>query len=105
MTANKKAIHPEQADHLGRTAFQNQDHPTTLTPRQQRILEALTENPEGLLSFDLRHKCGCMNIADEVMAMRRLGFNIPCELEPFVTVDGVKSKIGRYLLVNQEGRT
>ncbi|MCX5875752.1 MAG: hypothetical protein NT087_05555 [Deltaproteobacteria bacterium] len=69
-----------------------------LTPRHQRIVAALSENPIGILSFDLRQKCGCMNIADEVMAMRRLGFNITCELEPYTTEDGVKSKIGRYRL-------
>ena len=74
-----------------------------LTPRQQRIVNALTEIPKGLLSFDLRKKCGCMNIADEVMAMRRLGFNITCKLEPYTTEDGVKSKIGRYRLVSQGG--
>lgn len=104
MTANKKAIHPEQADHLGRTAFQIQDHHTTrLTPRHQRIHAALTETNEGILSFTLREICKCQNVADEVMAMRRQGFNITCELEPFITVDGVKSRIGRYRLVSREG--
>lgn len=83
----------------------NNKNTIKLTPRHQRIHAALAEvAPEGILSFDLRDKCGCMNIGDEVMAMRRQGFNITCELEPFVTVDGVKSKIGRYRLVSQEGQ-
>ena len=100
MTTNSKAASPVQAGTLGETASERHANNTTqLTPRHQRIHAALAEvAPKGILSFDLRHKCGCMNIADEVMAMRRLGFNITCELEPFVTVDGVNSRIGRYCL-------
>lgn len=76
---------------------------TTLTPRHHRIHAALTDFPEGILSFTLRHICGCQNIADEVMSMRRQGFNIICEILPYITQDGVKSKTGRCRLVNQDG--
>jgi len=74
-----------------------------LSPRHQRILNALSEAPNGILSFTLREICQCQNVADEVMAMRRRGFIISCELEPYRTVDGAKTKIGRYRLVSQEG--
>ncbi len=102
----KKMGQPRQRyapqDKPGQSAKQEK-HTTQLTPRHQRIHTALTDTPAGLLSFDLRHKCGCMNIADEVMAMRRQGFKITCTMEPFITADGGKGKIGRYRLVNQEG--
>lgn len=106
----RKAVFPVlQAGTLGETALNLHADSTTnsnflplLTPRHKRIHKALKENPAGLLSFDLRNKCGCMNIADEVMVMRRQGFDIACELEPFITCDGIKSKIGRYRLADQE---
>lgn len=124
MAANKKAALPVQAGTQGNTASKlhadlttptpfNQSHcperprqvspETQLTPRHRRISNALNETPEGILSFTLREICKCQNVADEVMAMRRQGFNITCELEPFITVDGIKSKIGRYRLVSQRG--
>lgn len=68
------------------------------TPRQQRILNALNENINGILSFELRKIAGCMNIGDEVQILRRRGVPIICEMEPFITKDGAKTKIGRYRL-------
>lgn len=124
MTTNSKAALPVKAGTLGNTASKLHGNLTTptpfnqprcperprqtplatqLTPRHQRISNALNETPEGILSFTLREICKCQNVADEVMAMRRRGFNITCELEPFITVDGVKSYIGRYRLVSREG--
>lgn len=122
MAPNKKAALPLQAGTLGNTASKPPANHTTqstlnqlpcpvwprqttlasrLTPRHERILNALTQTPEGILSFTLREICKCQNVADEVMAMRRRGFNISCELEPYITMDGAKSKIGRYRLVSQ----
>ncbi|MDR3631386.1 MAG: helix-turn-helix domain-containing protein [Desulfocapsaceae bacterium] len=105
---NRKAASPPQAGTLGETASKQDANYTTsahclpcLSARHRRILKALTENPAGLRSFDLRKHCGCMNVADEVMAMRRRGFDIPCTMEPYKTVDGTESRIGRYRLVGQ----
>ena len=107
MNAKNKAASPVQADHLGETASRNQDHITTptpfpqasrLSPRKRRTITALEENPGGLLSYDLGRMVGAMNIADVVMHLRRTGFNISCELEPFTTQDGERSKVGRYRL-------
>lgn len=124
MTTNSKAALPDQAGTLGNTASKLQANPTTPTPfnqprcpkgpsqsapaqplslRHQRIFNALNETPSGILSFTLREICKCQNVADEVMAMRRLGFKITCELEPYRTVDGAKTKIGRYQLESKEG--
>lgn len=77
--------------------------PPRLTPRHQRIIDALTATPKSILSYDLRAIARCQNIADEVQQLRKLGFKIVVEMEPFVTVDGVKSRIGRYRLADQEG--
>lgn len=69
-----------------------------LTPRQQRAVDALTEKTEGILSYELGRITGAMNIADLIMILRRMGFNIDCQMEPFTTQDGDKSRVGRYLL-------
>ncbi|OGR01455.1 MAG: hypothetical protein A2511_00860 [Deltaproteobacteria bacterium RIFOXYD12_FULL_50_9] len=98
MTINNKAASPEQVGDLGNTALETITNNTTLTPRQQRIVTALTENIGGVLSYDLRQIAGAMNIADEIKILRRRGVGIICEFEPFITRDGVKSKIGRYRL-------
>jgi hypothetical protein len=83
-------------------------HPTPplylLNPRQQRAITAFNENPGGLLSYELGRIVGAMNVPDLIMTLRGLGFNIPCELEPFITQDGVKSRVGRYRLIVQEGQ-
>jgi len=71
------------------------------TPQHHCIYAALTDFPEGVLSATLREICKCQNIADDVMAMRRQGFNISYELEPYTTEAGVESKIGRYRLKGQ----
>lgn len=104
MTPNNKAALPVQASTLGITASKPLANHSTLTPRQQRILAALNStSKDGILSYDLRQIAGCMNIADEVMELRRLGVSITCELEPFTTLDGRKSKIGRYRLEQPGG--
>lgn len=98
MIINDKAALPEQVGDLGNTASKIHANNTTLTLRQQRIVTALSESNSGILSYELRGIAGCMNIADEVQILRRRGVPIVCELEPFVTRDGAKAKIGRYKL-------
>lgn len=74
-----------------------------LTLRKQRIIAALTDFPEGHLSYTLGEIAGAMNIADEIMHLRRMGFDIVCRMEPFITQDGEKSRVGRYVLQGSRG--
>ncbi len=77
-----------------------------LTLRQQRILDALEATKTGILSFELRQIAGAMNVAHEVQELRRKGYKISCNMEPYTTQDGVRSRIGRYLLhIHQEKQT
>jgi len=105
-TANGSGVKQKKQEHPNTAAQQRQRlsrHLHThgsraMTPRHQRIFAALAGSSKGILSFTLREICQCQNVADEVMAMRRQGFKITCELEPYITQDGAKTKIGRYRL-------
>ena len=102
MTPNIKAASPVQAGTLGNAAPTTQiNHTTKLTPKQRRIMAALNGSPSGIWSFDLGRLAGALNVAQQIMLLRRMGVNIICEKEPFVNQDGEKSSVGRYRLVDQ----
>lgn len=72
---------------------------TRLTPRLQRLLHALVANPSGLSREDCDRATPCSNSPEYVSQLReRLALAIPCELVPFITIDGHKSKRGVYRL-------
>lgn len=102
MTPNRKAASPLQAGTRGNAASKTQtNHITKLTPKQRRIMAALNGSPSGIWSFDLGRIAGALNVAQQIMLLRRMGMNIICEMEPFVNQDGEKSQVGLYRLAEQ----
>lgn len=101
MTPNRKTALPVQAGILGNAVPKTQvNYTTKLTPKQRRIMAALNGSPSGIWSFDLGRIAGALNVAQQIMLLRRMGVKIICETEPFVNQDGEKSRVGRYRLAD-----
>lgn len=80
-------------------------HFNSLTPRLKRLLRALLDNPDGLSREAADHATPCSNSPEYVSQLRdRLALAIPCEMVPFVTIDGDKSKRGVYHLTQSDRR-
>ncbi|MEM5427202.1 hypothetical protein [Cupriavidus oxalaticus] len=67
-----------------------------VNPRKRRALLALMSGPLTREEFD--HQVGCSNGPDLVLALRRLGFNIPCALKSRRDRDGREVRVGIYSL-------
>lgn len=68
-----------------------------LSLRQAACLQILLDNPDSILSNDLRAKIRTNNIAQYVRALRLKGLVIGCEEEPCL-IEGGPVTIGRYRL-------
>lgn len=68
-----------------------------LSLRQAACLQILLDNPDGILSNDLRAKMKTNNIAQYVRALRLKGLVIGCIEEPCL-IEGEPGTIGRYRL-------
>lgn len=78
-------------------------HYNALTPRLKRLLRALLDNPDGLPREAADRATPASNSPEYVSQLRdRLALTIPCEMVPFVTIDGDKSKRGVYHLTRAD---
>lgn len=74
-----------------------------LTPRLKRLARALLDNPAGLSREACDRATPCSNSPEYVSQLReRLALAIPCEMVPFVTIDGADSKRGVYHLTRTD---
>ncbi|CAG9163846.1 hypothetical protein [Cupriavidus pinatubonensis] len=67
-----------------------------MNPRKRRALVALMHGPLAREDFD--RTVGCSNGPDLILALRRIGFHIPCELKSHRDRDGRDVRFGVYEL-------
>lgn len=94
----KEASTPKSASPKIKNASNNS---TALTPRMERLLLALLEEPQSIAT--LQKKIPANNVPEYVRQLRwTFGLSIPCERIPFVTSDGRKSSYGIYELTPRD---
>lgn len=82
--------------------FLTPPEPPNLTPRERRAVDALREvGNEGILSFQLREVARCSYVPALLQCLEKKSFRTRCNLEPYLTADGLQSTIGRYFLVSE----
>lgn len=85
------------------TTAKRQHNTIKLTPRLKRLLVALYAAKSGLSREEADQALPASNSPEYVRQLKaRLGLEIPCELVPFTTVDGQRSKRGVYYLTEAD---
>ncbi|MBY5963765.1 hypothetical protein [Marinobacter nauticus] len=84
------------------TAKRQPDH-TKLTPRLKRLLVALYSAKSGLTREEADRALPASNAPEYIRQLKaRFRLEIPCELVPFTTIDGRRSKRGVYRLTEDD---
>lgn len=71
-----------------------------LTARQRKALQELLSAPGKVTVKRLVAVTDANNVPELIASLRKRGLEIPCEMVPFVTVDGVHSRYGCYALTD-----
>lgn len=80
-----------------------QSNSIKLTPRLKRLLIALYRANSGLSREEADRAAPASNSPEYIRQLKaRLGLEIPCQLVPFTTIDGQRSKRGVYHLTEAD---